>query len=345
MNAYRGMPRTAPALFSFRSRGTARRGLTPLRHRRSVRSVESLHVRRSAEEIDRVAAARRSFRDLPRFDQALAALRADGIELGKARARAGFSRGHLLDLLLLDPAFGSAADESAQQIAERAADALLGEQLVDDWVGEIDVAPLGRGGPLKVVGDGEQSLPLEELQPAVLAAIDGLIAGLPDAPHHARAGAGEWTLFELEPERADDFAAQNDLVLATTSVPEMLKAFLQGLPLYSGRFSRHGELYCYLKLDGGGRTDEERLTARSALEDGLNSALVRAQAGSVVGNGLGLRYSYVDLAIADLSRAASILRQCVDGVWTRAWLLFCDTDRAGDWLALADGSEPPPGFD
>ncbi len=308
--------------------------------------MDGLHTLRPAEEFERIATERRSFRNLPRFDAALTALRSDGIDLGSARARAGFARGHLLDLVLLDPAFASASDESAQQIADRVADALLGAQLVDDWVGAIDVAPLARGGPLKVVGGAdEQSLPLDELGPAVLAAIDGLLAGLPDAPHHARAGAGEWTLFELEPERADDYAAQDDLVLATTSVPEMLKAFLQGLPLYSGRFSRHGELYCYLKLDGGGRTDEERLKARSALEDGLNAALVRAQAGSVVGNGLGLRFSYVDLAIADLTLAAPILRERVDGVWDHAWLQFCDTDRAGDWLALADSSEPPPGID
>lgn len=307
--------------------------------------VDGLFTGRSAGEIDRVAAERARFRELPPFDEALAALRSDGVELSHARARAGFSRGHLLDLVLLDPAFESSRDERARQIADRAADSLFGSQLVDDWIGSIDIAPLPRGGPLKVVGDeSEPTLPLAELQSAVLAAIDGLLAGLPDAPHHARAAAGEWTLFELEPGRADDFAAQNDLVLATTSVPELLKAFLQGLPMYSGRFSRHGEQYCYLKLDSGGRGDEQRLAERSALEDAINAALVKAQAGCVVGNGLGLRYSYVDLAIADLERAAPILRKCVDGVADCAWLLFCDTDRAGDWLALRDGSPPPPGL-
>jgi hypothetical protein len=319
--------------------------LTPAGRWRSDRIVEGLFTRRSAEELEQVAAERESFRELPAFDAALAGLRADGIEIGKARARAGFSRGHLLDLVLFDPAFGSNRDERARQTADRVADALFGAQLVDDWIGGIDVAPLGRGGPLKVVGDGdEQTLPLADIQSAVLAAIEGLLAGLPDAPHHARAGAGEWTLFELEPERADDVAAQNDLVLATTSEPELLKAFLQGLPLYSGRFSRHGELYCYLKLDSGGRADEQRLAERSALEDAIGAALVKAQAGSVVGNGLGLGYSYIDLAIADLARAAPILRECVQAVGERAWLLFCDSDRAGDWLSLVDGSEPPPGL-
>ncbi len=292
-----------------------------------------------------MAAARRSFRKLPGYEEVLGGLKGQGVDLSRARARAGFSRGHLLELVLLDPAFVSAGDEHAQEVAERAADALFGPQLVDDWIGQIEVAPLARGGPLEVVGNGnEQSLPLAELQAAVLAAIDGLLAGLPDAPHHARAGDGEWTLFELEPDSADDLAAQNDLVLATTSVPELLKAYLQGLPLYSGRFSRHGELYCYLKLDSGGRADEERLAERSALEDAIGAALVKAQAGCVVGNGLGLRYSYIDLAVADLERAAPILRECVDSAGQQAWLLFCDSDRAGDWLSLVDGSEPPPGL-
>lgn len=290
-----------------------------------------------------MAEARRAFRELPGFDDVLARLGAEGIDLSRARARAGFSRGHLLELVLLDPAFGSSRDELAQRTADRAADALLGAQLVDDWIGQVDVAPLARGGLLEIAGGAnEQSLPLAELQSAVLAAIDGLLAGLPEAPHHARAGAGEWTLFELEPEQADDVAAQNDLVLATTSVPELLKAFLQGLPVYSGRFSRHGELFCYIKLESDGRADEQRLAERSALEDAINAALVKAGAGCVVGNGLGLCHSYIDLAIADLAGAAPILRGCVEG--QRAWLLFCDSDRAGDWLALVDDGRPPPGL-
>jgi hypothetical protein len=150
-------------------------------------------------------------------------------------------------------------------------------------------------------------------------------------------------MFELEPEVQYDYAAQDDLAIATTLAPELLKCFLRGQPFSCARFSRFGERFCYLKLDGDGERSEPRLLARRALEDALSEALPNAGAGAVIGNGLGIRYAYVDLALANLDaavlRALEVARKC--GVPRRSWLLFCDGDLAAEWVGVWPDTPPP----
>jgi hypothetical protein len=274
---------------------------------------------------------------------------ATGLDLCTARARAGFTRGHLLDLVVYSPRFGAADDPRARRATRIACEALLGDRIFDDWIGAVELAQMPRGGPLRVLDGaqpGARSAPLAELAPAVNAAIDGLMDGLPADACHTRARSAKWTLFETEPERADDWVAQDDLVMATTMLPEMLKSFLQGAPFFSGRFSRSGECFCYLKLDTGELDPEERLSRRSALEDALDEALVPRGLGCVVGNGLGVRYSYLDLALTDceaaIERTRAVVREL--GCPKRGWLLFCDAELADEWLGVWPDSPAPPGF-
>ena len=272
-----------------------------------------------------------------------------GLELRNTRVRAGFTRGHLLAIAIHDAAFRGADPEQARRASELVCEGVLGERVLDDWVESVAAVPLAGGGSLPVLNPGAEPAalaPISELANRVHAGIEGVLAGLPERPCHQRHREGEWTMFETQPERADDWPEQDDLLMATTSMPEMLKSFLQGSPFYSGRFSRHRERFCYLKLDAAGLDGRARLEQRSLLEDAFDRALVPEGLGCVVGNGFGVRYSYVDLALVDpensLERVRRVAREL--GAPERSWFLFCDAELACEWLPVWPGAPAPPGL-
>jgi hypothetical protein len=149
-------------------------------------------------------------------------------------------------------------------------------------------------------------------------------------------------LFELEPEPAADFAAQDDLVVCSTRVPELKKCFLRGEPFFSGRFSNSGALFVYLKYDSTERIVQARLAERARFEEALARAL-RPEQAALVGLGLGLRYSYVDLAVADADCVRERLLPALRAaeIAKRAWLLFCDSELEHEHLALYPDSPEP----
>ena len=258
-----------------------------------------------------------------------------GVDLAGSEVRAGFGRGHLLDLVFHSPEATSAADERVLTAAECCAEAVLGERVFDDWIGTVSVTPAPRRGPLRVVSDDEPRLPLAELGPSVRAAIEGVLSGLP-------AAEDGWTLFETEPPLASDYARQDDLAVATTCAPELLKCFLEGAPFSSKRFSRSGEVFAYLKLESKGAS-EERLAFRTEVEDALARELPPGL-GRVIGNGLEVRYVYVDLALRDLGKALPILVAAARAhrADVRSWILFCDSDWSDEWVGVCDATPAPP---
>jgi hypothetical protein len=263
-----------------------------------------------------------------------------------ARARAGFSRGHLLDVVLELP--GGRGGERERDAAELLSEFVLGEARAEDWLGSVSLVPAPRGGALRVVQSrpgSQQFFPLSELSPAFDAAITGLYAGLPREPLWAAGGEQRWVMLELDVERRDEYPAQSDVVLATTFLPEMLKSFLSGLNFASARFSRNGELFAYLKTLRADGDVEQALAERRVLEDALDAALVGERCGRVVGSGMGVVHSYVDFALDSLDRAVDVIRAVARrvGLPRASWLLFCDTLLADEWIALVPGAPLPPG--
>lgn len=270
-----------------------------------------------------------------------------GLEFGDARARAGFGRGHLLHVVVYTSELGRCPVERVREAAASLVRDMVGAACFEQWIAEVDVAPLGRPSSLPVLDSrsrASSSYPLEELPRAVRAAVDGLLAGLPDEPTFARLQDATWTMFELTPEVASDYAAQDDLVLATTSLPEMLRCYLQGAPFSSARFSRHDETFCYLKYADPELDAERRVAERRRLEDALNEALVAERLGCVVGAGLGVRYSYVNLGLLQLTRALDQVRRVARAhpVPNQAWILFCETSWAESWIGVWTNPPPPP---
>ncbi|HEY2405237.1 MAG TPA: hypothetical protein VGI10_04505 [Polyangiaceae bacterium] len=266
-----------------------------------------------------------------------------GIDFTRARARAGFARGHLLEISLQLP--GGVGSDREQDAAESLLRLLLGDLAFERWVGSLAVVPAPRGGSLVVVSDASaqpESIGLNELVLAIEAAQRGLYEGLPGVPHARAREAADWLMFELEPEPARDYAAQDDLAIATTTVPELKKCFLRAQPFFSGRFSKHREVFGYLKYEGEEQDAEARLSERSRLEAALETAL-RPTLGALVGAGFGLRYGYLDLALCDARRALDVLPGVLRtaGVAKRSWLLFCDSELAREYVPIWPKVEPP----
>jgi hypothetical protein len=281
------------------------------------------------------------------LDESLAAARAaTGVDLGRAVVRAGFTRGHLLDIVIKLPgARGTQAEEDA---AEHVVTSLLGEAAADDWLDQVTLEPGAHGGALAVlqsVPEKGQYFPLVELPAAVAAAVRGLYAGLPPEPLWATGGEQRWTLLELDVDRSDDYSRQADVALCATFLPEMLKCYLSGAPFASCRFSRHGEIFAYLKHENARGDARQVLAARRVLEDALDAALVVERCGRVVGSGMGVLYSYVDFALVSLERALAVIRTVASrvGLPPRSWLLFCDSALSDDWAAVHPGAPLPPG--
>ena len=151
-----------------------------------------------------------------------------------------------------------------------------------------------------------------------------------------------WTGFSLEPDKEDDYEERLDMVAAVSIYPEMWKSAHDGLPFDSVRFSKTGEKFCYLKIDGESgkpQTPEQR----DKLAQALDKALREAKVGCTMGGAGGLRYSYIDLALTDILAAAQILKDiCKEqAIGQRAWLLFFDDELEREWIGMTDSTTPP----
>lgn len=265
------------------------------------------------------------------------------LDLSRARARCGFSRGHLLDVVVYVPGGHGNAEEQAA--AEDLVELSIGEESFERWVGTVSATPTVRGGPLTVLNanpEAQSAFPVQALPAAIAAAIAGLKQGLSTESPALQSAGEEWVLFELTPEPAEDYTAQDDLVLASTRLPELKKTFLRGERVFSGRFSGSGELFTYLKYESSAPSAEARLAERAAIEDELGRALRPAQC-ALFGVGLGLRYVYLDLALKDADCVEALILPVLRarGVARRAWLLFCDSELEREWVGVYPDSPEP----
>ncbi|HVT45755.1 MAG TPA: hypothetical protein VMT00_15355 [Thermoanaerobaculia bacterium] len=235
-----------------------------------------------------------------------------------------------------------AEDRDALHAAFVATESLLGEDILDQWIGPIEVAPRKRS-LLRLIGrEADKGLTLQDLRREVSRRIDAIRASLPEKPCIDR--DDEWTLWELKPDPFDDYPEQSDLFVGKSMVPAMWLALRSNEPFFSDSFSRHGETFSYLKLDGSEGLDEEHFADKGEIEDAIDHALRAARAGCFIGGGTGLRYSYLDLALLDVDRAIDVVRNILQrgNIPKRSWLLFHDANLAAEWVGIwPDATEPP----
>lgn len=192
-------------------------------------------------------------------------------------------------------------------------ESLLGEYYLDTWVGAIEAKPLPKtgliGGLLGKKPAVTSLITLDRLRGTFGAVVHSIKEQLPPKPLSPSGDDTECSLWELTPPDLDEYPEQSDLFVARSVYPEMWQCAHTGVSFASKRFSRAGETFCYLKIDGSNSLEGSTFNNKSEIEDVIDTALTKQSLGCCVGGGTGRRYSYIDLAITDLETAIVVLRE------------------------------------
>lgn len=229
-------------------------------------------------------------------------------------------------------------DEQAFNAAFVATETLVGEEMLDRWVGVINMVDQSAE-----VEAGQRFLPLDRLKPTFDAVVNSAKEQLPAEPYYAFAPDGQWALLKLEPQEAADYSDRDDMMTCVTCNPDLVGATFSNAPFYSERYSRCGETFCYVKIDGAD-AEEMGFQDREDMEEAVRNVLEPQELGGLVGSGTGLRYSYIELALTDRERGIAVVRRAMQEgtVPRRSWILFHDADLAPEWIGVYEDSPPPP---
>jgi hypothetical protein len=269
------------------------------------------------------------------LDQALSSIEGrTGVDFGGFRASVKATDDGGVDLVFWSMVFAQLDPDVARRAAFVAAESLLGEDILDAFVDVIDAAA--------APADGDR-VELGALASAVAAKVESSRARLSPAPVLERSELGG-TIWKLRPAEKSDYSHQHDLFVGKSALPEMWTRAHSNRIFSSARFSRFGETFCYVKIDGSQGLDKEGFADKAEIEDALDAALMPAGLGAQVGGGTGLRYSYVDLALRDVDKAIPLIRKILRGgrVPLRSWLLFFDAALRDEWVGIWDETPAPP---
>lgn len=225
-------------------------------------------------------------------EQALESVRrAYAVDLSTSRVRVGFTRGHLMDVVVSIPLDVDGDKEVLNSAAELYLQLRLGDELFDTWVLEVGVDRINRTRGLVMVSDARASAPTSPLELSFSLVEKGahaLTADLPVSLLLESSHAEDWVALEI-PEAAQVIQAERRF--AATRFPEALKACLEGLPHDSTRYTRGGELFVYVvyQVDG-----ERRATVREQAELFIANGVFRKTV-VLAGTGFGRSTDYLDL--------------------------------------------------
>jgi len=148
----------------------------------------------------------------------------------------------------------------------------------------------------------------------------------------------------FDPVPAADWPRREDLIVSNTVEPSLENDYRSGKSIQASHYCSVADHLVYVKIDGIDGLEGCRFSDRAEIEDAVDESLRSANLGCVFGGGTGLRYSYVDCAIRKeptaLARIVELLRDA--GLPRRSWVLFFDTDRQADWIAIWPGADAPP---
>ena len=149
------------------------------------------------------------------------------------------------------------------------------------------------------------------------------------------------SMYRLHPdESAVQFVGRDDLYVASTYRKDLWLAIHGGSLFFDHRFTRRGDVFCYIKLTHGG---DESQVDRTKFEREVDDALRAESLGGVFASGAGLKHHYIDLALTDLTAAMRIvrdvLRKC--GAPRQTWVLFFDDRLSLEWIGL-EADTPAP---
>lgn len=264
-----------------------------------------------------------------------------GLDISGALVEARIGECRKVDLCFHFPAAMAAEDQEARCAAFVATESLVGEEILDRWIGCID---LGAPAVRKSRPDC-RLLSLDRVQPTVDALIGSLTEQLPSEPTWKYIDNADWSGVELHPEEGQsDYVARDDLFVAITGRLDVFEASHGGGIFSSACHSRCGEAFCYLKIDGANGLAQSQFSDRAEIEEAINAALLQEELGCCFGGGTGLRYSYVDLALTRLPRSIEVVSQVLrtGGIPKRSWIQFFDDELAHEWIGIHPGAPEPP---
>lgn len=270
-------------------------------------------------------------------------------------AQVSLGRFRRIDLKFhIDNAKGN--ESAAQNYMFRAIEQLLGEEILDHWIGSIELAPpvsmLSRLVRRRAAG----FIPIENIKSTVDALINASCEQLPHPPARVLAQSDPdekvmWSAMERTPSAPtaeNDYPGRTDLGILITCEPDISEAGQIDPLFYSGRFSRTGEMFAYVKFDRSsdkhGSPLIDSADKRSMLERAIGATLVEHGLGCAYGGGTGLRYGYVDVALTDVRRALPILRELLQRLRLsrRSWLMFFDAELQNEWMGIYEDGPAPP---
>ncbi|MDH3307254.1 MAG: hypothetical protein OEO77_07030 [Acidimicrobiia bacterium] len=230
---------------------------------------------------------------------------------------------------------------TAEHDAFVATETLLGEAVLNTWVGAVTAGRPKRG---LFSRSGPDAVPVGEFPPALDSVRRTILGSGRASPFHEWVADTEWSLFQLQPKAGDDFAGTADLAVAVAASADLWKATHGATRFASERFSRQGERFVYVKIDGSEGLDGSVFEGRDDIEDALTAVLTPAGLGCVVGGGTGLRYSYIDLALTDLDGGLAAVQTCLESgrIPNRTWILFYDRVWSDEWIGIYPTTPPPP---
>ncbi len=252
-----------------------------------------------------------------------------GVNLASSRVRVGFSRGHLLEIVIQIPLDVSGTIEELQVASEIYLEERLGDGVLDMWVASISVDRIARSTGLMMVSDVALSSlhhALYEVLGLVTRAAQGVQGELPLSIFEESWGES-WTALEI-PEMQQGLQA--DRLFASTCFPEALKSALEGLPFRSERFTRGPEKFIWLRwrsgLQGQARLAQRRGMETRAREQPAASCLL-------AGTGFGKHYDYLDLwTLPEAHKLANLIEVFSEEGINDIELGFYDSIWAGEVL-------------
>lgn len=214
---------------------------------------------------------------------------------------------------------------------------LLGEELMMTWAGSFEAVDDEKAHDSKM-----RFVPLAQVPQAVAAVSERMTDRLASEPYWNRVDELQWAAFELKPQEAIDYERRDDLLTAVTCDPDLAAATFEAQAFASERFSRHGETFCYIKVDERGSV-ETGFAEREDMEEAIRSTLETQELGCLVGSGTGLRYTYLELALTDLDEALNAIRETLQEgqVSRRSWVLFHDASLHNEWFPIYEGASGP----
>jgi len=264
--------------------------------------------------------------------------------------------GSKIDVTYLVPGIEKLDEDAARNSAFVATECLLGEQILDQWVDTIDVAPLRpSGGPgfsikklFRQRGPGQQgtNLPgyeLSRIHALVCSLIDAHREQLPSTPwlQNLNDESPVWRA-EMSPNSHRPGVALDDPILLAESIRGLFDALL-ARAFNSAAFSRCNEQIVGVKCMVGNGMTQEALAAKVSLYDVLDAGLREQKLGCTVGTSTGQRHNYVFLAVTDLVKGARAVQSVMaaEEVPLESWVFFPDPELCGEWLGAYPDTPSP----